>query len=131
MSRSFLMVLLLGLTAACETTTEAGKMRSTPTPSELLLPRAEANFRMSGTELRALPAALDGDAVQELLSWIRPEHREPTIALLQEVGKRGNSVPIVSVDASHPELAQIARRLWKRPDRPVAPDSTIQRDINP
>ncbi|HEX8211626.1 MAG TPA: hypothetical protein VF584_15745 [Longimicrobium sp.] len=106
-------------------------MRSTPTPSELLLPRAEANFRMSGTELRALPAALDGDAVQELLSWIRPEHREPTIALLQEVGKRGNSVPIVSVDASHPELAQIARRLWKRPDRPVAPDSTIQRDINP
>lgn len=131
MRRSFLMVLLVGLTAACETTTEAGKMRSTPTPSELLLPRAEANFRMSGAELRALPAALDGDAVQELLSWVRPEHRAPTIALLQEVGKRGNSVPIISVDASHPELAQIARRLWKRADRPAAPDSTTQRDVNP
>jgi hypothetical protein len=86
---------------------------------------------MSGAELRALPAALDGDAVQELLSWVRPEHRAPTIALLQEVGKRGNSVPIISVDASHPELAQIARRLWKRADRPAAPDSTTQRDVNP
>jgi hypothetical protein len=125
------MVLLLGLTAACESTTEAGKMRSNPTPSELLLPRAEANFRMSGAELRELPAALDGDAVQELLSWIRPEHRAPTVALLQEVGKRGNSVPIITVDPSHPELAQIARRLWKRPELPASPDSTRQRDVNP
>ncbi len=131
MCRSLLMVLLLGLTAACETTTEAGKMPSNPTPSELVLPRADASFRMSGAELRALPAALDGDAVQELLSWIRPEHRAPTVALLQEVGKRGNSVPIITIDASHPELAQIARRLWKRPDHAAAPDSARQQAANP
>lgn len=123
MRRTFLLVLLLFLVAACQVTTEAGKMTSSPTPSEILLPEREANFRMSDTELQELPAALDREAVQELLSWICPEHRAPTVALLQEVGKRGNSVPIISVDASHPELAQIARRLWKRPELSASHDS--------
>lgn len=126
MYKSALAVLLLVL-AACESTTEAGKMNSNPSPREFLLAKRDVNFRMSSTEQQELPSALDPDAVQELLSWIRPEHRAPTVALLQEASKRGNSFPVITVDASHPELARIAGRLWKRPDHPAPHDNTAQR----
>lgn len=127
MYKRFLAVLLLVLAAACESATEAGKVKSSPSPREFVLTKRDTNFRMSSAEQQELPAALDRDAVQELLSWIRPEHRAPTVALLQAAGKQGNSFPVITVDASHPELARIAGRLWKRLDHPASGDSAAPR----
>jgi hypothetical protein len=121
-------VALVILASACETTTESGKMTSGPAPSEFLLPKPEANFRLSGAELRDLPAGMDHDAVQEFLAWVAPARRAQAIALLQEVGQSGNSVPIITVDASRPELGEIMRRIWKRPDSTLRDSTTLRRN---
>ena len=92
-------------------------MNSNPSPSEYLLPKRDLSFRLSSAQLQLFPeGAVDRDALQELLSWVRPEHRAPTVAFLQEAAKPGNSVPVLTFDASRPEITQIARRIFKRPE---------------
>lgn len=124
MLRSFPVVALVVLFSGCESTTEVGKMTHNPTPHELLLPVQEANFRLTSSDKQALPAALDSDAVEEFLSWVRPERRPEALVFIQQIGKAGNAVPQFTSDGQHPELEQIARRLVKRPGRVTADTAT-------
>lgn len=118
MRKSFELAVLMVLAAGCETATEVQKLSPNPSPSEFLLPKRDLSFRLSSAQLQLFPEAMiDRDALQELLSWVRPEHRAPTVAFLQEAAKQGNSVPVLTLDASRPELNQIVGRIFKRPEQ--------------
>lgn len=106
------LVLLMG---ACETTPTGNPVVNAPSNQPAFLKASDTQFRLSPDQRATVHPAYNADAVEQLLSWVRPEIRSEVLEVFSRssVAGLGENVALgeVTWDVDHPQIREIVKGL--------------------
>lgn len=82
-----------------------------PNKAEVFSAAPDEAFRLSVAERANLPAALNADALERLLSWVRPEHRAELLEFYQRLGSEKGALGPAFGTTGNPRVDSIIEQL--------------------
>lgn len=128
MRRAAALAALVLLAAACAPTPTSNPVVNAPSSQPVFLRASDAQFRLSQEQRATVHPAYNADAVERLLSWVRPEIRSEVLESFSwsSVAALGDKVALgeTTWDVEHPQIREIVKQL-RATTRPPA-DSAEQ-----
>lgn len=115
MRRAAALAALVLLAGACAPSPTSNRVVNAPSDQPVFLRASDTRFRLSQDQRAAVHPAYNADAVQRLLSWIRPEIRLEVLATFagSSVAALGEKVALgePTWDVEHPQIREIVKEL--------------------
>lgn len=122
-----LLVLPLLASAACEPT-RSGLVMSGPSSEILRLPEPDRSFRLARAERAKVMEFFDVDALERLLSMVKPELRAEMLTFFQY---RDSAAPRgLIMHLNDPQLQAVLEEVWA-PHWDGLPDDAIEKETEP
>ena len=107
-------LLLILLLVGCEPIVTQSPPMKKPGPNEVFLSRAEPGYRLAPSDRERIPAGINADTLELLLSHIRPEYRSELLKSLGEMPRHGAiAFGPISSDITDPHIMALFRSLTR------------------
>jgi hypothetical protein len=95
--------------------------------SELVLPTPDVGYRLPAAERGRVYAHFDADALEHLLRWIRPEHRNEVLSCFQRSFSATQSrLTFIGVPEVQAVLEEVWAPFWSQLPAAALDDPTMQ-----
>jgi hypothetical protein len=115
MRRAAALAVLVLLAGACAPTPTSNHVVNAPSNQPVFLRASDTHFRLSQDQRAAVHPSYNADAVERLLSWIRPEIRIEVLETFSRssVAELGEKVALgePTWEVEHPQIREIVKGL--------------------